>query len=143
MRRSPRRARSASAVALAFALVALLGLSCVPCEDTGFEAKSACIKNPMAADQVLEIEVEEKCGGPCSREPSCTAVRDGDKVQVVTSRLECTEDCLPASTKCRQSKVRCALPALPAGDYTVLVPGIAPQVLTTAPGGRVSCFIGP
>ena len=64
-----------------------------------------------------------------------------DQVVIETEQDVCsnslTSSCLEMG--CQQRVIRCALPALSAGDYTLVVPGGPSRTLHFAPGGVASC----
>jgi hypothetical protein len=100
-----------------------------------------CIPGALAPDLGAVIDVREQCGLGCTSPPSCSALFDNGQVVLQTAQDVCsasqTAVCLDMG--CQQRIVRCTLPALPAGDYTMVVPGGPPRTLHFAPGGVASC----
>jgi hypothetical protein len=140
-RRGSARARGALCL-LACALSAALGTGCSTdsCDDLETEIGLVCVPDAVAADGLSVLQVREACGSDCASGPSCTAVLVDGAVQLTLREHQClSTGC--ASTACLEAVVPCTLPALPTGDYPILVRGGAPQLLRVRPGGARSCLL--
>lgn len=126
-------------VAQAFALA-----GCRPCEDVEYQLAEACLFPTMSSDVELTLEVafSEICGRNCAAPPSCAAIVEHNRVTLVTSRVECEDEganrCVPDDV-CRHETATCTIPRLPPGLYTVTLPGLGAQSLTTEPGAAAHC----
>lgn len=129
-----------------FAALFALGLLAQGCDNSGCGDHIApvadlCVPPALASGQQTAIEVRELCGVGCSHMPSCSAyLRNGALVLDVHQEI-CSDatfgNCL--NQPCIQRVVRCALPELAPGDYTVTAPGAADQLLRVRTGGVASC----
>ena len=100
-----------------------------------------CLPPALAPGISSVVEVRELCGGGCTGTPSCTAFYRGGQVTLDVSQDVCSDSttagCIVLG--CQQRIVRCVLPALSAGDYTLTVPGGPSRLLRVAAGGSASC----
>jgi hypothetical protein len=126
----------------------LAALLCAGCNDTGDVCNSTttdigdlCLPATLAPSITSAIQVRELCGRGCSDLPSCTAVFRNSQVVLDLSQTACNSQlgagCLQLG--CLTRTIPCALPALNAGDYALVVPGGPLQVLHVAKGGESSC----
>ena len=131
--------RVCAAAALASLCVAGLGCDNVSCNAISPAAGSICLPGVVQANQGSAIEVREECG-LCSTIPSCEAIlRDGAVFLTLHSQLcsDAPQNC--ASQDCPQRVVKCALPALGAGTYPLVVTGNQNYLLSVQEGGQSSC----
>ena len=127
-------------------LCALL-LSAAACNDSqscntqAADLGDLCIPRTLAPDLGSVVDVRESCGPGGSPLPTCSAVFTNGQVVIETEQDVCsnslTASCLDKG--CLQRVFHCALPALSAGDYTLVVPGGPSRTLHFAPGGVASC----
>lgn len=111
------------------------------CETRSANLGEVCVPASLAPDLGPVIDVKEACGPFCSGPPTCSAKFLNGHIILETEQELCTSALVPACVDqgCRQLTIRCTLPALPAGDYTLDVPGGPPRSLHFAPGGVGSC----
>lgn len=125
-------------------LLALLAAACndgVTCDTTRADLGELCLPSTIAPDIPAELQVRELCGPGCADLPSCDAVYRNGQVVLQTEQEVCStsfnSNCIDQG--CQQRTIRCVLPALPAGDYTLLVPGGPSRTIRVAAGGSASC----
>lgn len=131
--------RSLCAALLLFAATACNnGISCDTVTD---DLGDLCLPGTLAPGISSVVEVRELCGGACSSAPTCTAFFRGGQVTLDVSQEVCSDSASAGciSLGCQQRIVRCVLPALNAGDYTLAVPGGPSRLLRVASGGSASC----
>lgn len=130
--------RSLCAALLLCAAACNNGISCDTVTD---DLGDLCLPATLAPGIPSVLEVRELCGGGCTSSPTCTALFRGGKVTLDVSHDVCTDStsagCIALG--CQQRIVRCVLPALGAGDYTLAVPGGPPRLLRVVSGGAASC----
>ena len=111
------------------------------CEDRTASLGEICIPASIAPDLGPVLDVREACGLACAGPYTCSATYDNGRVILKTNQEVCSSALAPVCIDqgCRQLVVRCTLPPLPAGDYTLEMPGAPPRSLHVAPGGVASC----
>jgi hypothetical protein len=112
------------------------------CNTVSANLGDLCLPGTLAPDLAAVVDVREACGPGCTDTPTCSAVFTNGQIVLQTSQDVCpattqTAPCLDMG--CQQRIFPCTLPALPAGDYTMTVPGGPPRSLHFAPGGAASC----
>jgi hypothetical protein len=124
--------------------LALLAAACnegVSCNTVNADVGDLCIPGSIAPDIPLVLDVRELCGLGCGTPPSCSALFRNGQVVLSLDQDVCNTDlngiCLDQG--CLQRVMHCNLPALSAGDYTLVVPGGRPRVLHVAAGGNATC----
>ena len=130
--------RSLCAALLLCAAACNSGISCdTRTDDLG----DLCIPATLAPGIPSVLDVRELCGGGCTSMPSCTALFRGGTVALDVAHEVCSDSasggCIAVG--CQQRIVRCVLPALAAGDYTLTVPGGPARLLRVRGGGAASC----
>jgi hypothetical protein len=128
--------------------LAALGLASVRCDATSCidrapDVGTLCLPAAVQPDQTSLIEVREACG-LCSSTPQCvTRLIDGEVLVDVHAQL-CNDGSVACATnRCLQRVVRCTLPALPEGDWPLVLPGNQVRVLRVRQGGVSSCQLPP
>jgi hypothetical protein len=124
------------------ALLALAGCNdVVSCETVTADVGLVCLPDAFAPDVSSVIEARELCGKGCSGNPACTALFTGGRVVLDVTQDLCTDAQSAACIDqgCLTRLMRCELPALPAGDYTIAVPGGPSQLIHVRAGGQSSC----
>lgn len=100
-----------------------------------------CVPSTIAPGLPTVIQVREACGLGCSPMPQCSALMSNSQIALDVSGDQCQSDlagnCLDMG--CQQRVMRCVLPALPEGRYTLAVPGGPSRSLLVAAGGQSSC----
>lgn len=92
------------------------------------------------AGAALTLEIREPCGGCGSASYSCTATRDGGRIEVALSGQRCeAPPGAVCSAACALRSSKCEVPPLEEGDYTVTSPGQPSQVLRVRDAGTTSC----
>ena len=127
-------------------LLLLLTAACsndvVTCDTVTADVGDICLPDTFAPDIGAVIELRELCGKGCSGAPSCRALFTNGRVALDVQQEVCsdtqTSSCIDLG--CQTRLMRCALPPLPAGRYTMTVPGGVTRLLTVAPGGQASCL---
>ncbi len=129
---------------LACAALLLLAVACDngdPCDTGTAQVGDVCLPATLAPDLPSVLEVRELCGNPCSGPPTCTALFRNGAVALDAQQEICasqqTSGCLQSG--CRSAVMRCVIPALPAGNYALNLPGSPARLLRVAPGGQSSC----
>jgi hypothetical protein len=94
------------------------------------------------AGQTLKLQMIDTCTGGCGKATlDCTASVDGGTISLDITGSVC--DPAPGTAcpnLCQLTPMECSVPALAAGDYTVIAPGQASQTLHVAAGaGAESC----
>lgn len=127
-------------------LLALAAAACAACDSQSCNTRSAdvgeaCLPDTIAAGQEAVIDVRELCGRDCSLNPGCTASLVNGQVTLDFHEDVCSQGTTFAcqSALCTQRTARCRLPALQAGDYTLVGPGGFTRLLHVRPGGQSSC----
>lgn len=126
------------------AALLLLAAGCndvVTCDTETADIGLVCLP-PLLAPQVSSvIEVRELCGKGCSGTPVCTALWTGGRVVLDVTQEVCTDSqsasCIDLG--CRRRVIRCQLPALDPGEYTLAAPGAPVQLVHVGAGGQSSC----
>src|ERR1043166_2236092 len=105
-------------------LSALLLAACgdvVTCDDVTADVGQVCLPGSFAPDVASVIEGRELCGKGCSGAPTCRALFTGGRVVLDVSQEVCTDtrssSCIDQG--CQQRVMRCSLPQLSAGTYTL------------------------
>lgn len=122
------------------AAVAIVAASCSPCDDVSVNFSATCLPQRVSPFMDLDIELQEACGSSCSEPPVCTSILDLNMLTLISAQTECTQDCVPTGV-CVTRKVRCLLPPLDPGVYSVVIPGLPPRQLTVEPGQPVACAL--
>jgi len=133
------RLRVCAAAALASLCAAGAVCDSVSCNSVTPATGSLCVPSVLQPNQSSSIEVREECV-LCTTVPSCEAIlRDGAVFLTLHSQIcsDAPQNC--AQQDCPQRVVRCALPALAAGTYQLVVAGNQNYVLNVAEGGLSSC----
>jgi hypothetical protein len=112
------------------------------CDTLAADLGDLCIPGTLAPNLAAVVDVRESCGPGCTDTPTCSALFVNGQIVVQTFQDVCpsttqTPTCLDMG--CQQRVFPCTLPALPAGDYTMTVPGSPPRSLHFANGGVASC----
>ena len=112
------------------------------CDTTTADVGDVCVPASIAPGVPSVIEVRELCGVGCSSMPSCTALLRNAQVTLDVEGEVCQSNlsgsCLDLG--CLQRVMRCVLPALNPGHYTLNVPGGPQRALAVASGGQSSCL---
>lgn len=132
-------------VLLPLAVATLLCAACSDntdvCNSGSSDVGAICLPAPIQPGITTSIQLRELCGRGCSDLPSCTAIFRNAQVILDVSQTTCnsqlTSVCLAQG--CQTRLIPCSLPALAAGDYTLLVPGGPTQILHVQTGGSSSC----
>ncbi|HUJ25188.1 MAG TPA: hypothetical protein VLW85_04165 [Myxococcales bacterium] len=129
---------------IALAALLLLAAACndvVTCDNETADVGPICLPSLLAPQIQSVIEVQELCGKGCSGTPSCTALWNGGRVVLDVTQDVCTDSttgsCIDLG--CQQRVMRCALPPLDPGEYTLAAPGAPVQLLRVGAGGQSSC----
>jgi len=129
------------AVLALLALVAVASARCdnATCIDRSPDVGSACVPASVEPDQNFVIEVREACG-LCSTQPQCTATLLDGEVHVDLHSQLCNDGSIICDTNlCLQRVVRCTLPSLPLGDWSLVLPGNQTRLIRVRNGGLSSC----
>ena len=125
----------------AAALCTLAACSSQSCSDQTADVGDICLPSSVPPDIEANIELRELCGGGCTGQPGCNAALRGGAVVLDVSQEICSDafflTC--AQAPCNQRLIRCKLPALAPGDYTLMAPGAPNRVLHVATGGNPTC----
>jgi hypothetical protein len=128
---------------VSLAALALLAPACDSnsCNTVAVDVGALCIPSTLAPDRQLLLDVRELCGKGCSGAPSCDAFLRNGQVVLDLHQDVCQETSLYQciALGCVKRTVRCALPNLQEGDYTLVAPGVALQLLRVRAGGQASC----
>lgn len=126
------------------AAILLLAAACndgISCDTVTDDLGDLCLPATLAPGIPSVVEVRELCGAGCTGAPSCTALLRGGQVTLDVEHDVCsdsqTRSCIQLG--CQQRVMRCVLPSLNAGDYTLSVPGGPSRILRVAAGGDSSC----
>src|SRR4051812_27210020 len=124
--------------------VLLLAVGCESgdtCETRDSAIGEVCIPPSLAPDLGPVLDVREACGPACGSPPTCAALFTNGRVRLTAEQEICSSNLAPSCVDqgCRQMVMRCTLPPLPAGDYTVEIAGAPPRTLHVAAGGVASC----
>jgi len=115
----------------------------ITCDTQTADVGLICLPPALAPDISSVIELRELCGRGCSHTPSCTALFRGGQVVLDVSQDVCTDtqtaSCIDLG--CQQRVMRCALPALTTGVYTLQAPGLPAQLLHVQSGGQSTCLL--
>ncbi|HEY2030197.1 MAG TPA: hypothetical protein VGH20_13415 [Myxococcales bacterium] len=114
------------------------------CNNGPSDVGAICVPSPLAPGITSTIQLRELCGRGCSDLPSCTAIFRNAQVILDVNQTTCNSQLTAACLQlgCQTRSIPCALPALAEGDYTLLVPGGATQILRVRSGGSSSCRLG-
>jgi hypothetical protein len=124
---------------LAIAAVATARCDTTTCIDRSPNVGSACLPTTVQPDQNFVIEVRESCG-LCSTNPQCDATLLNGEVHVDLHAQLCNDGSITCDTNlCLQRTVQCTLPALPAGDWPLVLPGNQTRLIVVRSGGVSSC----
>jgi hypothetical protein len=128
--------------ALAFlAIAAASSFHCdtASCIDRKPDVGSACLPDPVQADQTFVIQVREACG-LCSTQPQCNATLVDGQVRVDIHSQVCNDGSITCDTNlCLQRTIQCTMPSLQTGDWPLLLPGNQVRVIRVREGGLSSC----
>lgn len=133
-------ARLASLVLLAASLGCGDGTTC---NTIAADIGAICLPDAIAPGNEAVIELRELCGPGCAQQPGCDAQLFNGQLVLDVHEDVCTGALAPscALNPCQTRTVRCRLPALPAGDYTVVAPGSPSRVMRVRDGGQSSCSL--
>jgi hypothetical protein len=129
---------------VALALLAIAALAAAHCDSTTCidrspNVGSVCLPTTVQPDQNFVIEVRESCG-LCSTQPQCNATMINGEVRVDIHAQLCNDGSITCDTNlCMQRTVQCTLPALPAGDWPLVLPGNQTRLIVVRSGGVSSC----
>jgi len=129
---------------VALALLAIAAVGTARCDNTSCidrspNVGSACVPGTVQPDQNFVIEVRESCG-LCSTNPQCSATVINGEVRVNLHAQLCNDGSITCDTNlCLQRLVQCTLPALPAGDWPLVMPGNQTRLIVVRSGGVSSC----
>lgn len=129
---------------LALCAVLLLAAACndgASCDTQTVDLGDVCIPDALSPDLSAVVDVREACTLGCTAPSSCTALFRNGQVVLDVSQDVCsdTQTSTCFALGCQQRVLRCLLPALPAGDYTLVPPGSPARALHVAAGGTASC----
>ena len=126
------------------AALALLAAGCndgISCDTRTANVGDLCIPSSLPPNIPAVLDVREACGPGCSGVPSCSALFRNGQVVLDVEQDVCSDSftsrCIDQG--CQQRVLRCVFPALPAGDYTLVVPGGPSRSLHVEQGGTASC----
>jgi hypothetical protein len=131
--------RTLAAAWLAGLCASGIGCDSTSCTDLTPTPSEICVPRTIAPDQGAVIQLREACG-QCSSQPTCdAALRDG-AVYIDLHSEVCSDVSITCpSSPCQQRLIRCTLPALAQGDYTLIAPGNQVRLLRVQTGGVSSC----
>src|SRR5438046_284460 len=115
------------------AALALLAPACDSnsCNTVSVDMGELCTQGSLAPDRQPVIERRERCGKGGSGVPTCNAFLRNGQVVLEVQQDVCQEttffQCITLG--CQRRVVRCTLPGLHEGDYAVVAPGTAVQLL--------------
>ncbi len=126
------------------AVLVLFAAACsdgTTCDTKTDDVGEICLPAQLAPGIPVQLDVRELCSPGCSGAPSCSALYSNGAVVLDVEQDICsdilTASCVAAG--CMQRIVTCDLPALSAGDYSLIVPGGPPRLLRVQPGGSSTC----
>jgi hypothetical protein len=126
---------------LAALLAVLAACSNQSCSDYVADVGDICLPAAVPPDIESSIEIRELCGRGCTSQPACNATLRNGAVVLDVSQEICSDafflSCV--TSPCLQRVVRCKLPALTPGDYTLTAPGAPQRLLKVGPGGTPTC----
>ena len=113
----------------------------ITCNDVTVDVGDACLPDALAPSISSVIELRELCGPGCSGVPTCTALWRNGQIYLDISQQICNDQASAACIDqgCQTRIMRCELPALNAGVYTLRIPGAPARVLKVETGGQSSC----
>jgi hypothetical protein len=111
------------------------------CDDIPADLGELCIPNVIAPNLTANVQVRELCGNFCSDVPTCTAVFRNAQLYLDTDLNYClssqSSSCL--NVGCLHRTIKCALPAMQEGEYTLVIPGGTLRTLKVQAGGQSAC----
>lgn len=127
-------------------LVAALAFGCgdgTTCKSIAADVGEICLPDTLAPGSEAVIEVRELCGPGCAQAPGCGAQLSNGQLVLDVHEDVCTGGFGPGCTlnPCQTRIVRCRLPALVEGDYTVVAPGSPGRIVHVRAGGLSSCSL--
>ena len=123
-------------------------LFAVACNDTGdscdnktIPVGNVCLPDALAPGIASVIDVQELCGNGCSSNPSCSAVYSNGLVVLDATQDICVsfQSAFCLNQPCMQRTMKCRLPALNPGRYTLTVPGGPSRSILVQACGASSC----
>lgn len=134
--------RPAATLLLATALASGCGDG-TTCKTIVADLGEICLPDTLAPDTEAVIDVRELCGSSCAQQPGCGAQLFNGQLVLDVHEEVCSGGFGSSCTlgSCQARIIRCRLPALVAGEYTVVAPGIAGRVLRVQPGGQSHCSL--
>src|SRR3954462_1486371 len=86
------------------------------CDTRAANLGEVCIPASLAPDLGPVLDVREACGPFCASPPTCSATFANGRVLLQTEQEVCSSTLAPSCIDkgCRQTVIRCTLPALPA-----------------------------
>lgn len=113
------------------------------CNTVAADVGAICLPAAIAPRTESVIEVREQCGPGCAQTPACGAQLNDGQVILDVHEEVCTGGFGPSCTfnPCQTRVVRCRLPSLAAGDYTLVAPGTPARVLHVRDGGQSTCSL--
>jgi len=128
-------------IAASLAALALAACSTDNCNTVVADVGELCLPQTAAPNVQLAIEARELCGRGCSHQPGCSAIMRNGQLVLDVSQEICQDvqflNCIQLG--CVTRTIRCTLPALPEGDYTLVAPGSPVQLLRVRGGGQTAC----
>ena len=129
--------------ALCLSIAASAACSSTTCEDVEADIGALCLPDTIAPGVTSIIEVREQCGRNCTLAPGCTATFTAGSIYLDLHQQRCSDTgfigCVLIA--CQSRTARCLLPALPTGDFPLIVPGGDTQILHVRNGGENSCHL--
>ena len=111
------------------------------CQTSTTDIGEICLPAALAPGIPSVVEVRELCGNGCSGTPSCTALLRNAQVSLDVTQETCASNfsatCLDQG--CLQRVMRCVLPSLNEGRYTLAIPGGPARSIVVTAGGESSC----
>jgi hypothetical protein len=130
------------------------------CSRISMNVDGYCSLDRAAPNKPFSLQVRASCAGATPRAERCDVEVNGNTITLRMSAQRCSNDG-PEPAVCREAVVDCAVPALPAGTYTVTIappgqarpgppgggdigPGPANGTLTVTPSGtQTKCILPP
>jgi hypothetical protein len=111
------------------------------CDDKVDDVGDVCIPALLAPDIPILLEAREQCGLTCTGDPVCSAlfVNGGVALDVSNQVCQSSQVSICFLGGCQNRVMQCTLPPLPAGNYSLTVPGGPPRLLRVGQGGTASC----
>jgi len=126
------------------AALALLAAACsdgTVCDTRVADVGEVCLPSFLAPGIPSQLDARELCTPGCSGVSTCSALFRNGSVILDVEQDVCSPSFTPSciALGCQQRTVRCVLPALAAGQYSLILPGGPPRLLRVQQGGSSSC----